>query len=316
MDLGIGVRLRLGASACLLGRPVRYDGEHRLDPWIADRLGAFTDWAVVCPEEEAGLGVPRPPVRLVRSGPSAVGVMEPSTGRDLTAVLDDFSERRIAALGIESLDGFVLKSRSPSCGIGGIPVHRNDTVVDHDRGRFARALARRDPLLPLIDEADFAVPERRRHFLERAQVRSRTRRFDWVHGDVERFLASHDQLLLCREHPPLRAPDGREPSLLSTSLRAAMATPPTTHGHVRALSTALEHLEGVDAGERWGLCVMIDQYEQGALDVEVCRQFARALACRGGDAWLRSQHFLDPFPAERRHAPGRGCLHAADRARA
>jgi hypothetical protein len=33
----------VGASACLLGRCVRYDGTHRLDAWIAGGLGdAFT----------------------------------------------------------------------------------------------------------------------------------------------------------------------------------------------------------------------------------------------------------------------------------
>ncbi len=51
-------RLRLGVSACLLGKPVRFDGGHKRDTFLTEGLARFVEWVPVCPEEEAGLGTP------------------------------------------------------------------------------------------------------------------------------------------------------------------------------------------------------------------------------------------------------------------
>ncbi len=53
------------ASHAAAGRPVRYDGTHKLDRTLRDGLGRFVDWVPVCPEVECGLPVPREAVRLV-----------------------------------------------------------------------------------------------------------------------------------------------------------------------------------------------------------------------------------------------------------
>jgi len=58
-------RIRIGISACLIGKPVRYDGGHKRDPYLMDTLGRFVEWVPVCPEVECGLPVPREPMRLV-----------------------------------------------------------------------------------------------------------------------------------------------------------------------------------------------------------------------------------------------------------
>ena len=62
-------RPRVGVSACLLGERVRYDGAHKRAQHLLDGLGPHVEWVPVCPELEAGLGVPRPAMRLVRAGP-------------------------------------------------------------------------------------------------------------------------------------------------------------------------------------------------------------------------------------------------------
>ena len=58
-------RPRFGISRCLLGECVRYDGRHKLDPYLRDQLGRLVEWVPVCPEVECGLPVPREPIRLV-----------------------------------------------------------------------------------------------------------------------------------------------------------------------------------------------------------------------------------------------------------
>ena len=52
-------KVKLGISACLLGERVRYDGDHKLNPFLRDTLGQYVDYIPVCPEVEcctAGTG--------------------------------------------------------------------------------------------------------------------------------------------------------------------------------------------------------------------------------------------------------------------
>ncbi|HMK22842.1 MAG TPA: DUF523 domain-containing protein, partial [Terriglobales bacterium] len=63
--------IRLGISRCLLGDPVRYDGGHKRDDYLARVLGRQVEWVPVCPEVEAGFGVPREPMRLVGTAGTA-----------------------------------------------------------------------------------------------------------------------------------------------------------------------------------------------------------------------------------------------------
>lgn len=58
------MKMKIGISSCLLGENVRYDGGHKHDPYLTDTLGAFFEYVPVCPEYEAGFGVPREAMRL------------------------------------------------------------------------------------------------------------------------------------------------------------------------------------------------------------------------------------------------------------
>ena len=60
-------------SACLLGRVCRHDGSHNRDAELERELAAQGRRAVpFCPEEEGGLGTPRPPAWIERGDAGAV----------------------------------------------------------------------------------------------------------------------------------------------------------------------------------------------------------------------------------------------------
>ena len=40
-------KIRIGVSKCLLGEPVRYDGQHKHDHFITDTLGRYFDYVGV-----------------------------------------------------------------------------------------------------------------------------------------------------------------------------------------------------------------------------------------------------------------------------
>lgn len=139
---------RVGVSACLLGRPVRYDGDHRQQALVAGTLARQVRLCEFCPEVGIGMPVPRPPIQVVRlgTGRRVRGVADRT--RDVTDALAAYG-RAVSA----ELDGFVFKARSPSCGLGTTPLmDADDRPVGLTDGEFARVLVQRFPHLPMVDE--------------------------------------------------------------------------------------------------------------------------------------------------------------------
>jgi uncharacterized protein YbbK (DUF523 family) len=148
--------VKLGVSACLLGQRVRHDGQHKRHDWLVDVLGPCVTWLPVCPELELGLGVPRPPIELVGDpARRELRLIDTGSGRDLSADMRALSTTRVAELAAEGIAGYVLKSKSPSCGVAGVKVFAGPgeaAFTRSGRGLFAAALLDRLPDLPVIEE--------------------------------------------------------------------------------------------------------------------------------------------------------------------
>jgi uncharacterized protein YbbK (DUF523 family) len=154
----------IAVSSCLLGNRVRYDGGHKHTSFICDQLAREFDLIPVCPEADAGLPVPRPPVQLVGDPdcPRALGVEDPSL--DVTDILESFASKKIAEL--SEITGFICKARSPSCGFGTTPLYDSaGEIREIASGIFMRMLRQRYPRLPVIDEEGINNPDLRRAFL-------------------------------------------------------------------------------------------------------------------------------------------------------
>jgi uncharacterized protein YbbK (DUF523 family) len=143
----------VGVSRCLLGDAVRYDGESKTNAFVMENLSQQFDLVPVCPEVEAGLGVPRPPVRLTASieNPRLTGRDDPAL--DVTAILASYSQ--VKSTELNQLSGFIFKSRSPSCGLNSSPVFiDNECVTETSRGIFARSLCAAYPDLAVIEDSE------------------------------------------------------------------------------------------------------------------------------------------------------------------
>jgi uncharacterized protein YbbK (DUF523 family) len=158
---------RVGISACLLGQPVRWNGGHKHAASLVDDLGRFVEWLPVCPEVELGMGVPRPPVRLVHEA-GVLHMIESDTNQDHTQAMRDYAQRRVAELANQNLCGYILKKDSPSCGLEDVEVHRIGAPVTREgRGLFAEALLAALPSLPVADEGQLQDLALRKLFVER-----------------------------------------------------------------------------------------------------------------------------------------------------
>jgi uncharacterized protein YbbK (DUF523 family) len=162
------IPLRIGISSCLLGDEVRFDGGHKRDPLLTDRLGPFVEWVRVCPEVEVGMGVPREPLRLVNVG-GDTRMITTHTGVDHTDSMRAFAVRRIKELEALGLRGYVLKKDSPSCGMARVKVFdpASDEPVRNGVGIFAAVLQEQLPALPIEEEGRLHDPLVLEKFIER-----------------------------------------------------------------------------------------------------------------------------------------------------
>ncbi len=143
----------VGVSQCLLGDAVRYDGRSKANQLIIEQLTPVFNLVAVCPEVEAGLPIPRPPVQLTGSirNPKLTGRDDPTI--DVTDIMQRYCEIKPAEL--KNLAGFIFKSRSPSCGLNSTPVFIDGKcVTETGRGVFAKRLCASYPELVVIEDIE------------------------------------------------------------------------------------------------------------------------------------------------------------------
>ncbi len=154
------------ASRCLGFDNCRYDGGIvRTD--VVARISGHARVIPVCPEIEIGLGAPRRPVRVVRDGASD-RLVQTETGLDLTDELNAFASRFLDWIGEKGVDGFILKSMSPSCGDGDTKIYdarANTELPALESGLFARAARARFPGAAMVDEARLTDAVTRHEFV-------------------------------------------------------------------------------------------------------------------------------------------------------
>ncbi len=308
-----GSPIRLGISRCLLGEDVRYDGGHKRDSFLVEVLGRFVEWVPVCPEVEAGFGVPREAMRLV-GDPRRPRLLTVHSARDRTTEMVRFSDERVRELDALDLSGFVFKKDSPSCGMERVRVFNSQGMSSRNGiGLFARAFVQRFPLIPVEEEGRLCDPALREHFIERVCCYRRWRNL--LEGRVTRqavvdFHTAHQYLLLAhsREHSQrlvrLVANAHRyRPIDLARRYGAgfmeALKPIATVRKHVPVLRRIAGHLQGLlNANERDELLGAIEDYRRGlvplVVPITLLRDYIRAYDV----AALRDQVYLNPHPKE------------------
>ena len=133
-------KLRIGVSACLAGRAVRFNGGHCANGLLLREAADFLELVPACPEAELGLGTPRETLRLERARDLVV-IRAPRSGADLTEAMRACATRRVTELKRSGLDGFVPKRDSPSCGMERVKVYEaKNTPSKTGVGAFADIL--------------------------------------------------------------------------------------------------------------------------------------------------------------------------------
>ncbi|MGV9773897.1 YbgA family protein [Streptosporangium sp. NPDC003464] len=312
------VRPRVAVSSCLVGELVRFNGGHSRDRFLSGELDPYVDWVRICPEVEIGLGAPRESLRLERS-PRGPRLVTRKTGVDLTDRMASLAAGRAGALDV---DGYVFKSRSPSCGVHGVPLYAGDTAVDRKgRGVFAARILDAHPLLPVEDEGRLNDALLRETFVERIFAQARLRALledDWRARDLVAFHSRHKMQLLAHD-PAVYREAGRVVARAGLRPREELAA-----DYARAFGTAfarkasigrhvnvLQHCMGMvsdalDRTRRADLAEVIASYQAGQVALSVPATLIRHHARGAAAAYLRDQTYFSPYPQElrlRNHVP-------------
>lgn len=305
-------RLSIGVSSCLLGQEVRYDGAHKRDRYLTDVLGDYCEFVPICPEVGIGMGIPRPPIRLVeRDGALRVlGVREPDVDvtDDLAAYVGKVADK------IAELDGYVFKRASPTCGVWRVKVYGEGGMPSPTgRGAFAAGVLERWPNLPVEEEGRLNDPVLRENFIERIFVYRRWRALrgaGMTAGALVDFHTNHKLVVMAHNQAAYRrmgqlvAQAGQDglPARVE-AYEAELMSALTRRATRRSHTNVMQHLAGylkraLDAGDKAELHSVIGDYHQGLVPLVVPLTLFRHHFRRHPHPFVERQVYLRPHPAE------------------
>lgn len=303
----------LGVSSCLLGAKTRYNGEHSKNEFVTGILGEFFEFEPVCPETGIGLATPREPVRLVGnpSRPRAIGVND--SRLDITDKLEAYGES-FASNHAGKLSGFILKSRSPSCGIRVEVVGDGGRSVSAGTGIFARQIIERIPSMPVIEESCLDDEAVRKNFVEKAVAYNRWRKINIGGLTKTKLIRFHDayNLVLLSHHQGLArkldklvlrlkaAPSKRFRERYFALFMDAMSRRATTSRHAKVLKRLISSINGkMNDKERAKLQGLVEKYRIGRVPLSAPVSSIKRRLRRNGDTRFDNQVYLNPWPAGR-----------------
>lgn len=306
--------IKIGVSSCLLGKEVRYNGGHSHDRYITGTLGRYFTFVDVCPEVEAGFGIPRETLRLV-GDPESPRLLASKSGRDYTYTMAEWAQKRVQELAVENLCGFIFKSRSPSSGMERVKVYTDKGFPGSNRGvgLFARAFMDHFPLLPVEEEGRLHDPALRENFIERIFALQRWRQVAGQkksRGAIVAFHTAHKLQIMShsvRHYRDMGRLVARikevELAALYDNYEAMLMQALSLQATVKKNVNVLQHMAGyfkklVSKDEKQELQEVIEQYHRNYTPLIVPITLINHYVRKYDQEYLRLQYYLNPHPIE------------------
>lgn len=310
-------QLTLGISACLLGEKVRYNGQHKRSTLCTNTLQELFHFQPICPEVAVGLGIPRPPIRLVANRidkdeitrVKVVGVDDPTL--DVTDKIHDYAQQKTQQF--DKLSGYILMQKSPSCGMARVKIyHPNGAPLGASGpGEYARVLLENCPLLPIEEEGRLHDPVLADNFFSRVYAYG-----DWQHtvqlepsykGLVD--FHSRYKYMLMAHHPKGYVHLGQ---LVSQGSRVAIQQLADSyfvgfmgalkqHANRKSHTNVIMHMLGyvkkvVSSEDRAQFLKVVEQYRQREVPLSVPMAMLRSFIAVHGSDYIKAQTYLQPYP--------------------
>jgi uncharacterized protein YbgA (DUF1722 family)/uncharacterized protein YbbK (DUF523 family) len=301
----------LGIGSCLAGNPVRYNADSKKPNEYVRNICEHFDTQAFCPEMGIGLGVPRPPIRLVGSE-HAVRIVDVKTHQhDYTDQIQAYARQVLAQA--PQLCGYILVKGSPSCGYGRVKRYSQEGqhLASDQNGVFAASLAATDPLLPLEDDGRLNDPGLRESFVTRActyhEWKALLQQGLTAHRLIE-FYSRYKYLVMAHHLPsykalgPMLADAGQQDlDTLAATFISTLMQALTHRATRRSHSNVLFHIAGylkrqITNEQRQRLSVLIDDYRTAKVPLIVPVTLLKHHFADNPNAYINGQVFLDPYP--------------------
>jgi len=305
--------IRIGISTCLLGEQVRYDGGHKRDRYLTDTLGQYFAYVPVCPEVEAGFGVPRESMQL-RGDPEAPRLVTNRSEKDLTDAMLTWARKRVIELEAEDLCGFIFKAKSPSSGMERVKVVTGKGMpVKNGVGLFAKTFMDHFPLIPVEEEGRLHDPKLRENFIESVFVLKRWRdslKRGNARGKLVDFHTRHKLLIMSHSPDHYRrmgklvargkaVPLSELYDTYEGYLMAALRLRTTLKKHANVLQHMMGYFKKQLSGdEKAEILEYLDLYRKGHVPLIVPVTLINHYVRKYDQPYLKQQHYLHPHPIE------------------
>jgi uncharacterized protein YbgA (DUF1722 family) len=261
---------------------------------------------------EIGLGTPRNPVQIMQIG-ARLRLKQPATGYDLTDRMTEFANRFLTSL--DDIDGFILKSRSPSCGIKDVKIHashKNAPTVGKGAGLFAARVLEFFGDCAIEDEGRLLNLKIRDHFLERifafAELRGALKsgsmgKLAAFHTQNKLMLMAHNQKELKELGKIVANHEKRQFGEISAEyndrFRAALKRPAREGSNINVLMHAMGYYsERLTAKEKAYFLKSLENYRRKKISLATVIGIMKAWTERFEDDYLQGQTYFEPYPED------------------
>jgi uncharacterized protein YbgA (DUF1722 family)/uncharacterized protein YbbK (DUF523 family) len=300
-------------SKCLGFDACRYNAQTVPDKFVTD-LAPYVDYRVVCPEVEIGLGVPREPIRIVAIAEDDLRLMQPATMNDVTEEMRAFTQDYLDAVA-DQVDGFILKNRSPSCGLSDVKVYsstKKGRPLQKTQGFFGGAVRDRFSGLAIEDEGRLKNKRLRQHFLTKLFALAQLRQLGngkAKMADLVQFHAENKYLLMGYDQQTLKEMGQLVANTKTASFeelfgayrqrfQQALSEPPACGSNINVLMHTIGHLKNQLApAEKAFFLDTLRRYRAAQIPFSVPLNMMKAYVIRFEEAYLLQQTFFQPFPA-------------------
>ena len=305
-------RPRIYASKCLGFAKCRWNGLS-VESETVEKLAPFVDFVTACPEAEIGLGIPRKPVRVIEID-GVHRLYQPDLDLDHTDAMNSRIDEILGGLG--DVDGFILKNRSPTCGMFDVKVYPGKSTktaaIAKRMGFLGGAIQDRYASWPMEDEGRLTNWEIRERFFTQVFLLAGFRevRQQFTAKALIDFHARNKYLLTAFNQSRAKTlgkivAAQKETGLADAlskyepELRLAIRTGPRKSSVANVLMHVLGYFKKVlGPREKNHFLDLLESYRQGKQPLSALNAVIASWIERTDEQYLRYQTFFRPYPDE------------------
>lgn len=304
-------KIPVGVSECLLGEPVRYDGGHKHNRYLADELSHYFEYRAVCPEVAIGLGVPRKPIQLIAFDRQTRAREIDDSFIDVTDALVEQAD--IAAASLGDICGYIFMQNSPSCGVYNVKRYDEYGAPFDKKGRgaYAGRLIDLMPLLPVEEAGRLSNMALRENFITRVVAFSDWKQHVALQPSVKTLIDfySRYKYQVMAHHIPsyfeigrfLANLNGRNIQWLCEQFLTLFMRALSHHASRKGNVNVMMHLRGylrssLTRDDQIELSRTIESYRDGKSPLVVPLTLLKQHLIKSNNEYLKQQTFWSPYP--------------------